>query len=171
MVGLRRIYFFSALLLFFGLSSFAQKAKYQGDIIFRLSQYITWPEKTDDYKFVIGVVGSASDFESFQKLAIDKHELKDNPIEVRYFDCADAIDECHLLYISEECEIEIEKIVKKTKSEPILIVSDQQGYGALGSIINFIESEGKLKIELNEAQALKRGLQVSDQLKNLAVII
>jgi len=171
MCGLRRFYFFVALFLFFGLSSFAQKAKYQGNIIYRLSQYVTWPEITGEYKFVIGVVGSATDFESFQKLAVEKHAMKNNPIEVRYFDCADAIENCHILYISQECEIEIEKIVKKTKNDPMLIVSDQKGYGALGSIINFIESDGKLKFELNQAQALKRGLSVSDQLKDLAVVI
>ncbi|MCK5705343.1 MAG: YfiR family protein [Cyclobacteriaceae bacterium] len=159
------------LFLLFDLSIVAQKAKYQCDIIFKLSQYVTWPENYEDYKFVIGVVGSVKDFESFQELALKKGRSQNYPIEVRYFDCLEAIDECHLLYVSEEFKIQIEKIVKRTKKEPVLIVSAKNGYGASGSIINFVESDGKLKIEFNKAQAERRGLQVSDKLKNIAIVI
>ncbi|MCK5103383.1 MAG: YfiR family protein, partial [Cyclobacteriaceae bacterium] len=114
MKGLRRLYLLIAFFLFFDLSSFAQKAKYQSDIIFRLSQYVTWPEKNEGYKFVIGVVGSIKDFESFQKLALKKRGFNSNPIEVKYFECTDSIDACHLLYVSEGCDkTQIEKIIEK----------------------------------------------------------
>ncbi|MCK5467677.1 MAG: YfiR family protein [Cyclobacteriaceae bacterium] len=171
MKGLKGLYLLIAFFLFFDLSSFAQKAKYQSDIIFRLSRYVTWPEKNEGSKFVIGVVGSVKDFETFQKLAMEKRRSNSNPIEVRYFELTDSIDECHLLYVSEECKIQIEKIIEKTKKEPILIVSGEKGYGKSGSVINFVEIEGKLKFELNQDQANKRGLQVSDKLKMLAILI
>lgn len=171
MKGLGRFILFGALVLLFNLSCFAQKAKYQSDIIFRLSQYITWPTNTVSYKFVIGVVGSEKDFESFQKLALEKGGFHNNPIEVRYYECTDFIEDCQLLYISEECKIEMERIVRKTKNDPILIVSGKEGYGELGSIINFVDNDGKLKFEFNQGQANKRGLQVSEKLMNLAIII
>lgn len=171
MKGLKGLYFLFVLFLFFNVSLFAQKAKYQCDIIYKLSQHISWPEKNETDKFVIGVVGNVKDFESFQDLALKNSTDQNCPIEVRYFDCTQALDECHLLYISEECKIKINKIVKKTKKEPVLIVSGKNGYGALGSIINFIELDGKLKIELNQAQAEKRRLRVSDKLKSIAILI
>ena len=65
----------------------------------------------------------------------------------------------------------MDKILKKTKNDPILIVTSRSGFGVSGSIINFIESDSKLKFELNQEQAQKRGLVVADQLKNLAVVI
>ena len=171
MKGMRRTIFLTAILFIVTISTFAQKARYQSEIIFRLSQHITWPENEDNYKFVIGVVGSQSDFESFQQLAINKKGFQNNPIEVRYLECTDAIDDCQLLYISDECKIEMERIVKKTKNDPILIVSGKEGYGELGAVINFVDSNGKLKFELNQNQANKRGLQVSDKLKDLAIVI
>jgi len=171
MKGMGRVYFLIALLFVVSISTFAQKAKYQSDIVFRLSQFITWPESNDEYKFVIGVVGTATDFQSFQKLAIQKQGFHNNPIEVRYFACTDAIDDCHLLYVSEDCKIQIESIIKKTQDKPILIISGKKGFGALGSVINFVDTEGKLKFELNQGQADKRGLQVSEKLKNLAIVI
>lgn len=171
MNGLRRVFLLITFFLLLYMSLFAQKAKYHSDIIFRLSQYVTWPENDDGYKFVIGVVGSQSDFETFQKLAFEKRVFHNYPIEVRYFERVNAIDECHLLYVSEECSIQIQKIIKKKKNKPILIISGKKGYGKSGSIINFIEIEGKLKFELNQSQANKRGLQVSDKLLNLAILI
>ena len=53
----------------------------------------------------------------------------------------------------------------------MLIVSGKKGYGKSGSVINFVEMEGKLKFELNQSQATKRGLQVSEKLVNLAILI
>ena len=155
----------------FDLSSFAQKAKYRSDIVFRLSQYVTWPEKNETYKFVIGVVGSVKDFETFQKLALEKRGFQNNPIEVRYLEGTNKIDKCHLLYVSEDCKIQIQKIIKTKKNKPILIISGEKGYGKSGSVINFVELDGKLKFELNQEQANRRGLQVSDMLKTLAILI
>lgn len=171
MKGMRRDYFLFVVLFLLANSTFAQNAKYQSDIIFRLSQYVIWPENNIEYKFVIGVVGSTNDFQSFQKLALEKKGFHNNPIEVRYYECTDAISDCHLLYISEECKIDMEQIVKKTKKDPILIVSGKEGYGKLGAVINFVESDGKLKFELNQNQAHERGLEVSDKLKDIAIII
>lgn len=171
MLGMRRICFLIAFLFLANLSSFAQNAKYQSDIIYRLSQYVTWPESGDSYKFVIGVVGTKGDYESFQKMAIDKGDFLSYPIEVRYYECTDAIDDCHLLYVSTECEIKIQQIVKKTKNDPILIVSGRAGYGKMGAVINFVDTEGKLKFELNQNQADKRKLQVSEKLRDLAIVI
>ena len=170
MKGKRR-YFFIGLAILLSISTFAQKAKYQSNIIFRLSQYVTWPEKNQEHKFIIGVVGNTTDFKSFQQLAISKVRFHNNPIEVRYLECTDTIEECHLLYVSEECKIEMTEIVRKTENEPILIVSGHTGYGKMGSIINFIDCDGKLKFEFNQDQAAKRGLDVSAKLKNLAIVI
>ena len=65
----------------------------------------------------------------------------------------------------------MERIVKKTKNDPILIVSGKEGYGELGAVINCVDNNGKLKFELNQNQAHKRGLQVSDKLIDLAIVI
>ncbi|MCG8310300.1 MAG: YfiR family protein [Cytophagales bacterium] len=166
-----RRFFLFCLLIFLSYSSVAQKAKHHIEIIFRLSRYVTWPAEKERNKFVIGVVGDASDFKCFQLLAAEKEAIHNFPIEVRYYECAETMDDCNLLYVSEACKIEMSEIIMKTKDEPILIVSGKAGYGKLGSIINFVDYDGKLTIELNQNQADKRGLRVSDKLKNLATVI
>ena len=158
-------------ILLIGQFAIAQKAKYHSDIIYRISNHISWAEYNTDYKFVIGIVGNTADFKYFQSFASQHNQIKRHPIEVRYYACTDKIDECDLIYISEDCTIEIDRIVKKTRNEPILIVSGQQGYGSSGSVINFVDVEGKIRFELNQEQARQRGLKVSDELKKLAILI
>lgn len=166
-----RIFFFIVVFTFCSLFTFAQKARYQSDIVYRLSKHISWPEKKGTYKFVIIVLGSSDDFKSFQKLAVRKGAIQNIPIEVRHFDCDETLEDCHLLYISDACNLEMLNIIKKTKKDPVLIVSGRAGGGALGSIINFVDTNGKLKFELNKQQALMRGLEISDTLKDIAIII
>jgi len=168
---MRSLVLISMTALFFSQFAQAQKAKYHADIIYRFSKHIKWSEYNSDYKFVIGVVGNDQDFQYFLKLATTRDQLKQTPVEVRYYACTDKIDKCDLIYISEDCNIAISKIVKKTRNEPILIVSGKDGYGRSGSVINFVEQNGKIEFELNQKQACQRGLKVSDQLKRIAVLI
>ncbi len=124
-----------------------------------------------EYKFVIGVIGSENDFNALQQLAAEKKSIQNYPIEVRFFNCTDKITECNVVYVSEECLLGIDKILKETKTAPVLVITSQPGYAVLGSIINFVESEGKVFIELNEKKALKCGLEVSAALREIAVVI
>lgn len=168
---MRKICFLVVGIVFLTQLSWAQNAKYHRDIVYRLSKHITWSGYDNDYKFVIGVVGSSIDFHNFQSYAADHGAIHDVPVEVRYFDCTDDIDECDLIYISEDCSIELSKITRKTRRECILIVSAKDGHGKPGAVINFVDSDGKLKFELDQKQARERGLKVTDDLKSLAILI
>jgi len=149
----------------------AQEAKYKVDIVYRLSKHFTWPENADDGKFVIGVLGSEKDFKSFQVLESKNWGHIEDPIEVRYFENDALVDACDILYVSRDYSLQIKGVIKKTKNQPVLIISDEKGYGELGAVINFVDGQGKLKFELNEGQADKRGLQVSEKLKKIAILI
>ena len=147
-----------------------QKAKYHSDIIYRLSSYVEWPTEKTEYKFVLGVIGNVMDFRSFQKLALEKHNINQLPIEVRYFDRADHLEECQLLYISEKSKVSVGEIIKKTEKYPILIISGNERLTYQGTVLNFVETEGWLKLNFNKIEATKRGLHLSDQLEYHAIL-
>ena len=168
---MRRYYFFIVIFLFFAQISQAQKAKYHSDLVFRLASHVTWAGFHQPYKFVIGVVGSSEDFRFFQSYAIIQQYFEDQPVEVRFFECTDKLEECDLIYISQTCHIGVDNIVKKTRKKPILIISGSDGDGMAGAVINLIDKQGKVKFELNESQAAQRGLTVSEELKALAILI
>jgi len=84
-----RFYFLFPSILIVHQNALGQKAEYHSDIIYRLASYVEWPTENTEYKFVIGVIGNVMDFRSFQRLALDKHNINHVPIEIRYFDRAD----------------------------------------------------------------------------------
>ncbi len=150
---------------------YAQSAREHSDIVFRLANHVSWPAEAEAYKFIIGVVGTENDFMVFQQKAITQGTINHKAIEVRYFKCTDDIGQCDLVYVSDNCTLKLEDILRATRNEPILIVTGKEGYGQLGSVINFVESDGKVRIELNEKEANKRNLTFSSSLKALSISI
>ena len=168
---MRRSLFFITVLLLTIQVTFAQKAKYHSEIMYRLSKQVKWPEGKNCNKFVVGVIGNIEDYKTLQAFAVSKGDFENKPIEVRYYECTDEIKVCDIIYLSDECKIDINQIVANTKNNPILIVSGKEGYGKSGSIINFVENDGKLTFELNESEAEERGLAISEGLRKLAILI
>jgi len=173
MKGLMKVSLLAFIILVINGTSFlnAQTAKDQSSIIFRLANHVEWPVKVNAYKFIIGVMGTEADFMAFQQKALEQGSINRKAIEVRFFKCTDNLGQCDLVYVSENCTAKLDQILKATRNEPILIITGIEGYGQLGSVINFVESDGKVLIELNEKQALKRGLELSAILKEIAVVI
>jgi len=168
---MRRFLYLCICLFFIVPYSFAQKAKYHEQIIVKLIQHVGWSDFNSDYKFIIGIVGNSDDFQYFQSIDFTGKRISKRPVEVRYFECTDNINECDLIYISEDCSLNIKSIVDETIDDSILIISGKEGYGAAGSIINFVDKQGKIGIELNQNQAKERGLILSGTLKSLAILI
>jgi hypothetical protein len=168
---MRRLFFLTAASVFIIQFSVAQNAKYHSEIIFELAKHIEWSKQHSDYKFIVGIVGNRQDYYSFQTATLDGKLYNGYLVEVRYYNCTDDINSCDLIYISRDCKIDINRIIRKTRNESILIITGKEGYGDAGAIINFVDSGDKLSFELNQKQVKKRGLSVSDDLKSLATVI
>lgn len=168
---MKRYLFLFFVVAFFSHQASGQKAKYLGEIIHKVTRHVSWPTLHNEYKFVVGVAGNLEDFRYFQQFAMVRGLANHTTVEVRYFEYEEEMEACDFIYISEDCKVQIEKIVRQTRKKPILIVSGSKDYGSLGSVINFVDHQGKLSIELNLQEAHQRGLNVSDELKKLAVPI
>jgi hypothetical protein len=75
-----------------------------------------------------------------------------------------------MIVSDKDCD-NIDAIAAHTNGKPVLIITDKPGMGGKGAVINFVEQEGKIKFELNQSQAEKRGLKVSGSLTQLAILI
>jgi hypothetical protein len=161
-------------LLFFVIvgTSNGQKEKYQSLFIYNFTKYIKWPESYNSGKFVIGVYGNSPIIEAINSMAASKKMTGNGAvIVVREYNTVDEIDDCNILFVSESAIANLEQIDKHVASKPILIVTESPGMATQGSVINFVEKDGKMKFELNESKASSHGLIVSASLTNLAIII
>lgn len=150
----------------------AQKEKYQSLFIYNFTKYIKWPDSYNSEKFIIGVIGDSDILESLNSMASSKKKTATGKeMQVKKYSSVGEIDDCNILFVSENAASDLGQIVNDTGSKPILIITDSPGLATQGSIINFIEQDGKIKFELNEEKANGRGLIVSGSLTSLAILI
>lgn len=151
--------------------SLAQKAKFQSIFIYNFSKYVKWPDSHSGDSFVIGVYGGGEVKASLSEMASVKKEIHGMSIEVVGFDAPNGIDRCHILFIpGEHCD-QLEAVKASVTGKPVLIVTDKPGMAEKGSAINFVEKDGKIKFELNQAVTERQGLKVAGSLASLAILI
>ena len=169
---MKRILFTVLLAVIIITSGNAQKEKYQSLFIYNFTKYIKWPNSYNQGKFVIAVIGNSPIYENLSTMAKSKKKTASGAVfEVKKYNSVDEVDECNILFVSSDAVDILGQIDSKTSSKPILIITDTPGMAKRGSIINFIEQNGKIKFELNQQKANSRNLVVSGSLASLAILI
>ena len=164
------IIFFSLLVL--SSYSFAQKEKYESLFIYNFTKYIKWPDAYNEGRFLIGVLGNSDIYGSLQTMANTKKKTGAGAaIEVKKYESIEEMDDCNILFISTDAIDNLTSIEEATANKPVLIITDTPGMANHGSVINFVEKDGKIKFELNQAKAESRNLIISGSLSNLAILL
>ena len=143
--------------------------KFKTVFIYNFTKYIVWPD--DGNELVIGIYGSNPVvIEAFQRMAAAKtaHSKK---LIIKTFPTLAAMEKCHILFIPYESSDSLGKILGKTKGNNTLVITEKEGMATAGSCINFINVDGKLKFEFNQAVAEEQGLKISSQLLGLAILV
>ncbi len=97
--------------------------------------------------------------------------VNNRKILIKHLDNVQDIDTCQILFISASKKNELDAILKKIEHKNILTISDSEGFAHKGVAINFVIIEGKIKFEINNRALERAGLQVSSQLKKLAILV
>ena len=68
---------------------------------------------------------------------------------IKKFNSVAETAECNVLFIANQKSGEFENVLAKTNGKRTLSITDKNGLGARGSVINFQKTNDKLKFELN----------------------
>ncbi len=151
--------------------SFAQKEIYQGLFLYQFSRYVKWPDSYNTGSFTIGVIGDEDAYKSVTRMANEKGETQGMSIVVEKYTSINQIQSPHIIFIDEENSDKLDVVIDKVSNLPVLIVTEKPGLATEGSMINFVEKEGKMRFELNLEEAKSSGLMISSSLSNLAILI
>lgn len=151
-------------------SAWAQKEKYHSIFIYNFSKYVKWPDAQNSGKFVIGVLGTSAIQQDLKAMASTK-QVNGMSIEIKQYSSAAEVGDCHILYVSASESAKFDQVLSKTKSKPVLVVTDKPGLAKKGAAINFVEVEGKIKFELSQKNAEANGLKVAGALASLAILV
>ena len=145
-------------------------AKIKAVYIYNFTKYIEWPKDYRETSFVIGVMGETTLYQELEKISATK-KVFDQSIEIKKFTSSSDLSKCHILYIPSGNKESFSAIVSKIQSYSTLIVTDTPGMAAKGSAINFVIMANRQKFELNESNAVKYNLKVSNSLEALAILV
>ena len=164
------VLFIALLTLGAGSSGYDTNAKIKAVYIYNFTKYIEWPKDYRGTSFVIGVLGDTPLYSELEKISATK-KVFDQPIEVKKFTASSDLSKCHILYIPSGSKEPFSSVVSKIKTYSTLIVTDTPGMATKGSAINFVIMSNRQKFELNESNAVKYNLKVSNSLEALAILV
>ncbi len=154
-------------------SSYSQTIDYKYQIMFinNFAKNIEWPAEAPSGDFVIAVADNSKVADEMSNYFSTK-TINNRKATVKKVSSSDPILDCHILFVPISNKNNISQIVGKLGNKPTLLITEKEGWGKQGSVINFIISdEGKMKFELNKDAAQKRSLKIPGSLVNLAIVI
>jgi hypothetical protein len=166
----------TAFIILFTLASFWADAqsvdyKYQSLFINNFARNIEWPPESQTGDFIIAIYDNAKvagEIETFFQNKV----VGTRKIVVVKFSSLEAIPTCHILFVPIGNKNNIAQIVNKLGDNHTLLITEKEGWGRQGSVINFVISDdGKMKFEINKEAAKKHFLKIPGTLINLAIVI
>lgn len=137
----------------------------KADFLYRFVDYVYWKNYSKDQTFKIAILEDSPITASLLKTT------KNKKIEIKEYKSLKQIRSCHILFIPYNCTVPIETILSNFSGKPILIVTEQNGYGKKGAHMNFVMMDNKLKFEVNLKAINKAGIGISSFLLQHAIIV
>ena len=146
-------------------SEYKVKAAY----LYNFAKFIKWPESklnTKPNPLIIGILGE--NVFAGELIPLSGRTIRNNPIEVKHFKTLEDIKACQLLYINSSNIGELESILSKLKTRPIITVGDNKKFVSSGGVIQFVKVRGRLRFIINLSVAKNNKIHIDSQLLSLA---
>ena len=138
--------------------------------IYKFLSYVEWPGpafSTPEAPIVIGVHGSPDIADELTSMAAGRM-VADRPVVVRSLGERDSLAGLHVLFVGRAQTARLPGLARAAQQHPILVVSESADGLALGSMINLLVSDGRVRFEVFLDSAEKSGLRLSSRLLAVA---
>lgn len=140
----------------------------------QFTHFIEWPEQpalNDTIKpYIIAVLGDNPFGDALEDI-FSKNKVKDKNVEIVYISRISQIESAHILFIPQQFESQLQTILEQANALNALTISDTQGFGKSGVMINFFLESNKIRFEINKKSIDEQGLTVSHLLLSYAKVI
>jgi len=141
-------------------------------MLFNLARFVEWPAKAfaeTNSPIVIGVLGH-NPFGDALERAVRGEKVNGRSLVIEHYDNVRALDACHVLFICSSEKPKLAQVLSKLKGQPILTVSEIDGFSKLpGGMVRFyVNDQKKIRLRLNLQSARTEGLGVSSKLIQVA---
>ena len=143
-----------------------QEREIKAVFLFNFTRFVDWPSQAlvaGSAPVVIGILGS----DPFGKVLDDVvrgEKSNDHPLVVKRFDRLEAVTNCHVLFVCRSEAPRLPAILKYLQTQPVLSVSDIEGFAEAGGMIALVTENGKVRLKVNLDQARQAHLEISSKL-------
>ena len=137
--------------------------------LYRFTEFVTWPEAAyprPDWPFLLAVSGADGVVDQLRSVTAGR-TVGGRPIEVRRVAPAEAIPQAQVVFIASHDIARVRELVRAAPRHA-LVVTETDGALELGSVINFVIVDERVRFDISLDSAEKRGLRLSSRLLAVA---
>jgi hypothetical protein len=138
--------------------------------LYKFGHYIEWPPPTFESpvsSLKIGILGADALADELLKISAGR-TINGRPVTVRRLRREDPVAGLNMLFIGRSNPGRLADILAAVKGQPVLTITDSEDALSLGSMINFVVVDGKLRFEIAPKTAEAGNLTISARLLAVA---
>ena len=138
--------------------------------LYKFANYVEWPANTfpnADAPVIVGVLNA-------DEIATTLSNLKqvraagNRVVEVKILKPGESLNDIQILFIGRQEGVKLKKMLDGIQSQPVLIVTELAGALGMGSTINFVHIDDRIRFEVSVLQTERSGLKISARLLSVA---
>jgi len=150
----------------------ASDNRLKSSIVYNVTKFVQWPERTLGEARSPIVVGVWHDDGLIPALEIELRDklVQGHPVMVRRVEGSKNAPGCAVLFVGASSRQQINYILQAVSGRPVLTIGDQSEFSSLGGIVTFIRDGGGTRFEINLPAARRTGFQVSSKVLRMAYV-
>ncbi len=144
----------------------ANKNAIEAAFLYNFALFTDWPANIGN-EFKICVMGSNDILTALEQ--IKSKQLKERPISLLNISSASQANTCQMLFIGRSEHPYMDTIAKQVGNEPVLTVSEENGYDPNNVIISLVMQNNRIAFNINNSSAREKSLVISSKLLKLAL--
>ncbi|WP_161630590.1 YfiR family protein [Pseudoduganella violaceinigra] len=151
-------------------SNAALERQVKAAYLYKFAGFVEWPEGSfarPDSPVVIGVAGADALAEQLEQ-TVAGHSANGRPLQVRRIKRGDSLAGIHMLFISSLDKAHAQELLAASRGQPVLTVTDADETYGLGSMINFLIADERLRFEVSLKHAAVARLKISARMLSAA---
>jgi hypothetical protein len=143
----------------------------KAEFLYRFASYVEWPAGlSDDAPFTIAVAADDGVYNELEHL-LPGRTLQNRRVAIRKVSAVSELEHAQILYVPSRASQSARALLAAAVGRPILIVTDEAGGLAHGSVVNFVELERHVRFEISLTAAERSGLKINSGLLSVAAYV
>lgn len=139
--------------------------KVKAAIVYKLTKFITWPEKRQT--LALCIIGSGAI--NSELLKINHKFSMGRRISVTHKTPTAPLEKlCDVVYIHNTKMDRISEVINKLQNKPVVTISDSQNFVYQGGVIGLFRTGSRIRFAISHSATRNAGVSISSQLMGLA---